>query len=83
MGHTKIYKKNKQNYLYDPLQDGHPEVADVAVLDLKLRMNQDQDGGSNQGRSNGHLKKVKIGLMDHPVQPNYNYNPCHRPNPNP
>jgi hypothetical protein len=58
--------------LYDPLQDGHPEVADVTVLDLKLRMNKDQDGGSNQGRSNGHLKKEKIGLMDHPVNPNSN-----------
>jgi hypothetical protein len=37
--------------LYDPLEDGHPEVADLAVFNLKLRVDQDQDRCPHQRRS--------------------------------
>ena len=42
------FLKNLPTNLYDSLEDGHPEVADVAVFNLKLRMNQNQDRCAHQ-----------------------------------
>ena len=38
---------DQEPYLYHMLQDGHPEVAEVTVLNLELRMDEDENGGSD------------------------------------
>jgi hypothetical protein len=46
--------------LYDPLKDCHPEVADIAIFNLKLWMNKDQDRGAHQRRSYRHQDREEL-----------------------